>query len=369
MGDGDCTGMSLDTACDPALGGCMPECGTILACETSEDCFVADPEAFCVPTRGGSSLSVGGFCETATIPLTYCERTGFVEDVDFIDCHTLPYSDTLTSSWFDGDCDGDGCPNGADDDVCAASSGCGPATAPLRICPRRLIGVGPEQCTFGSSAGATVLSCATAHSCASDRMDCPDVGFMCRDGMCEPTICGSLYGCRQASDCEGTPFGPGTCVRAPDAFAPAPEGPDGFCAFSTYRTDARCAPTIGDCTRTPFGATTLDFFAGDCDSDGCPNGADDSVCVAGFTSCPATLSLACGTMLQARVDAGVPFLDAGASVDAGVPLDAPAPPQVSFAGGGGCRCGVGRPTLSPLLGPLLPTVLVGLLLALTRRRL
>jgi hypothetical protein len=193
----------------------MPECGTILACETNEDCFVADPEAFCVPTRGGSSLSVGGFCETATIPLTYCEVSGFVEDVDFIDCHTLPYSDTLTSSWFDGDCDGDGCPNGADDDVCAASSGCGPATAPLRICPRRLIGVGPEQCTFGSSAGATVLSCATAHSCASDRMDCPDVGFMCRDGMCEPTICGSLYGCRQASDCEGTPFGPGTCVRAP----------------------------------------------------------------------------------------------------------------------------------------------------------
>ncbi|HJL14449.1 MAG TPA: hypothetical protein RMH99_02265 [Sandaracinaceae bacterium LLY-WYZ-13_1] len=127
---------------------------------------------------------------------------------------------------------------------------------------------------------------------------------------------------------------------------------------------------VSDCHRRALSSGwTPNWYLGDCDGDGCPNGADPAPCADGSELCEATpfLGPSCdGT--PTPVDAGVtPPVDAGPTPgadagptpapDAGPPLavDAgPSPPMdagtapgvdaaeapngLEFTGGGGCTC-------------------------------
>lgn len=342
------------TPCNPLSGVCLPECSTIIGCDDDSDCGSLRAGGACQTFVGGAGFD-GGVCTAPDLPIQYCNATGPLSPERFLSCHTLPFSDTLTPSWFDGDCDGDGCPNASDGVPCVAGGACLRPSAIIPACERRLIGVGPERCVFPSE----VPSCATAHDCAMPE-DCP-LGFGCDGGTCEPLECTAFYSCRTLDDCpDDTDLGPPIVCLPTELLDPSLGRGDGFCLFGSFDVTTECAE-LGDARSCFFrdGVFSNDFFQGDCDLDGCPNGLDPNPCSgdASDVCLPEGVSLACDTPIPpARPDAGVPEGDA-AIPDSGVGLDAAGfdaagfdaagfdggvDERVTFGGGGGCVCSAHR---------------------------
>ena len=333
------------------------------------DCAGASPSGtgVCVTIVGTSGLLGHGVCEVPEVPEVFCERPdAAVDERTLIACYRLPHSDTLTPSWFDGDCDDDGCPNANDPSPCAVTSEpCDPTSADAFRCVNRRVNVPAERCAVESA------TCAFPHACVVAGMTraCP-VGFACAAGACEPSQCSSFYACRSVDDCQGAPSELGTPVRCQvaggllDSTVGSPR--DGFCVFDTFHiAETRCSLSDGtQCFR--IGGTTVDdFFQGDCDGDGCPNLLDEDSCDASRTGpCDVPMdSPACAmrvmppVTLDGGVDAGS---DAGpAEMDAATTVDGGVPPSISFYGGGGCRCGVlAAPTRGGALVLVVPLVLL-----------
>lgn len=349
--------------CDPLSHVCLPECSTIIGCDTNEDCASLRASGVCQPFAADAGLDEAGLCTAPGEPVQYCNGAADLQLERFLSCHTLPFSDTLTPSWFDGDCDQDGCPNASDDAPCSGGGACGRPSASVPVCDRRLIEVGPERCVFPSEAP----SCATAHDCKTPA-DCPP-GFGC-DGSCEPLECTALYSCRALGDCpDDTALGlPILCLPSV-LLDPGLGRGDGFCLFASFDVTIECA-ALSDARSCFFrdGAFSNDFYQGDCDLDGCPNGLDPNPCAAGTERCRAEgFSPACDTPIPparldgGRFDAAIP--DSGVGFDA-AGFDGGVSERVTFGGGGGCVCSAGggrAPSPSLLL-------LVAILLSLPSRR-
>jgi hypothetical protein len=355
--------------CDPLTLVCLPECSTIIGCEDDEDCSSLRAASSCQLFSAGAPFEGGGICTASDLPVQYCNGMGPLAPDRLLDCHTLPFSDTLTPSWFDGDCDRDGCPNASDGLPCVSGGACTRPSPILPVCPRRLVDVGPERCVFPSD----VPSCATAHTCSTNE-DCP-LGFACEDETCEPIECTALYSCRSVADCPrdtelGTPI---LCLPSV-LLDPGLGRGDGFCLFDSFDVTTACAD-LGEARSCFFrdGVFSNDFFQGDCDLDGCPNGLDPAPCAADSSEgCRSEgVSPACDTPIPPARDAGVPFEDA-ASPDGGAvpfdasPFDASVDDPVTFGGGGGCVCRAGPRSHHGILLSLLSACAV--VLGLIRRR-
>jgi len=357
-------------ACNVTSGLCLPECSTIVGCDADEECDALRVGGSCQRFASGMDLWTGGVCTAPELPIQYCNGTGNVSVDRFLACHTLPFSDTLAPSWFDGDCDGDGCSNGGDLLPCISGGACGRPDPLALLCPHRLVGVGPERCVFLPS-GAP--SCATAHPCSA-ASECPE-GFACSDETCEPVACTAVYSCRNVADCpRGTELGEPVVCLPTARLDPGRGHGDGFCLFDSFAVTSACFGLLE--AQSCFfrdGAFSNDFFQGDCDLDGCPNGLDPSPCsVDGAALCrPDGTSPACDTPIPpARLDAGVPFEDAalpdgGGTFDAAV-FDGGTNERVTFGGGGGCVCRAGRSAHHGALMSLVSFLVLSLLLL--RRR-
>lgn len=208
------------------------------------------------------------------------------------------------------------------------------------------------------SAGTIELLCAPPESCITEG-DCVESGFsdpVCGSSLADlPSICrprcGTMIGCTGDIDCRPFRDIPGSCVTTTTTSGAT----YGLCAYRgldvTYCTDAggdTIEPSqVAHCHLRPGdGTLTSDYFEGDCDLDGCANGADPFPCV--FSKDPVCgvldTTVACS---NATPDAGVPSLDAGPaardagvvpSFDAGPGVDANRVTGVSFGGGGGVVC-------------------------------
>jgi MYXO-CTERM domain-containing protein len=204
-----------------------------------------------------------------------------------------------------------------------------------------------------------------------------------------------MFGCSADSACPDVAGATGECVTLGPATATDPVG---ICVYPAAQIDY-CPATDGDgtvighylatCHTTPTGEVTANYFLGDCDADGCPNGSDGTPCVAGEDVCGAVMRGGeCGpgraldggiATPDASIDAdggnvqddgGVGEPDAGGErPDGGTSTMDAGPPPVSFHGGGGCTCRVGSrdaPRSSAAAGALALGALV--LGALRRRR-
>jgi hypothetical protein len=133
---------------------------------------------------------------------------------------------------------------------------------------------------------------------------------------------------------------------------------------------------------------TDNFFAGDCDGDGAPNGCDDEICMpgGGTSTCTSVPGVGCTPSYTPPPDAGVDAgpdsgsdagdaggeseTDGGSNVtptDGGSGgIDGGAGGHVpSFGGGGGCRCAVG--SRQAPLGSILFGLALGIVIAQRRR--
>jgi MYXO-CTERM domain-containing protein len=138
---------------------CRAECSTILGCDETSDCArlgSATPQ--CVPFEPSDGGEPSGLCLYPTLGITYCaDAPPTVIDHYWMACHTLP-GGGVTSNYFDGDCDGDGCANGEDSTPCIAGDGpCVPRTrGPLCGTAMALdAGVGSGDGGTSADAGAT----------------------------------------------------------------------------------------------------------------------------------------------------------------------------------------------------------------------
>jgi hypothetical protein len=276
--------------------------------------------------------------------------------------------------------------------ACLACAACllvaGPASAEPLICDLTGSGATPEyHCNMP-------VSCGPGTTCPSffTEARCDEFGF--GGPRCRPA-CGTLFTCDGDSDCPGLAGVLATCERA-ELYA---DGPAGVCTFAglgiEYCVEDGVAIRAGDvahCHQRPDGSYTANWFEGDCDRDGCPNGSDVAVCFSSGAPCLApNLGPGCeAPTTDAGVpDAGVPVADAGAapadggpastdagSVDAGSRVDAGSsrdggsagfdagrqlpPDQVpSFHGGGGCACSAAAGPSSCPTGPLLMLGVLG----------
>lgn len=172
---------STDATCDVAVFGdravcqafdertterlCRAECSTIVGCDETSDCARlggATPQ--CVPFLEGSG-EPSGLCVYPSLGITYCaEAPPSVINHFWTTCHTLP-GGGVTSNYFDGDCDGDGCANGEDAAPCEAGEA--PCVARTRgpLCldlTARDAGVGPIDGGSDADAGTTTEPDASA---------------------------------------------------------------------------------------------------------------------------------------------------------------------------------------------------------------
>lgn len=248
----------------------------------------------------------------------------------------------------------------------------------------------PTVCTiFPATMGTMPYEhrCAPPTSCDSDATCDPAVlgeGAVCQayDGRSGERLCrgacSTVFGCSEGGDCPRLGGVTGRCAPT-GALGGAPPG---ICLYDTADTSriVYCTGTgpiahdaFARCHTTPAGEITTNYYEGDCDEDGCPNGADPAPCLAGDEPClePGTLGPLCarptvppdaGVSLP---DAGPPAADAaistpdggnagedagggedagsGGDLDAGPSREMDAgevPPGIGFNGGGGCRCAV-----------------------------
>jgi len=203
--------------------------------------------------------------------------------------------------------------------------------------------------------------------------------------------CGTLFGCGEASDCPRIADSTGACVPLD---APLSSATPRVCVYPAVQVTYCPDPTtpaadlvsghfLKTCHTTPESTPTSNYFLGDCDGDGCPNGADMTPCVAGEDAC-GVVSIGGDCAPPSETDAGVALPDGGnvqddagvsdaGAADAGVTaeddagpsaMDGSTTPPVSFHGGGGCTCSAGSraaPRAALALGMLA-------LLVLRRRR-
>ncbi|MBX7194567.1 MAG: hypothetical protein K1X94_21100 [Sandaracinaceae bacterium] len=361
-GDLDCRAVDApDRICVSGLGTCVPPCSTIRLCDEPGDC----PGGTCTrlsgrrPTIDPESYSPSGVCvsdshDTFPPPALFCDESwerwadAYARNRPFAILGGI-YVPVLTNAWGFGDGDDDGCPNAIDATPCM----------PDAVCPAREPDPPP---TCPADSGST---CCVAEG---PTLVCDDV-----------CPCSTIRACTPAPEvlahpsCESlSPMGRnGLCVR-PDA-----PGVLGFCVYEEYLEDcSRLGDiTLDSCFQSPTGEFTPNFYAGDCDGDGCPNGQDPDRCVPcdGVACLDTTVDprVECPAMLtdpwvdppacfpeDAGIDAGVEDLDASAS------LDAPASPPTSF-GGSGCRCAVGGASRDPMG---IAAALLAILVAVGRRR-
>ncbi|MDQ3032576.1 MAG: hypothetical protein M3Y87_09185, partial [Myxococcota bacterium] len=102
---------------------CRPACGTIVGCDESSDC--PDFGGVAAPVCARFAASTGepsGLCLYRGIGIHYCAGAEEPTVIDhfWTTCHTRA-DGTLTSNYYEGDCDGDGCANGDDTTPCLAS--------------------------------------------------------------------------------------------------------------------------------------------------------------------------------------------------------------------------------------------------------
>ncbi|MFO0682739.1 MAG: hypothetical protein U0234_11835 [Sandaracinus sp.] len=104
---------------------CRPSCGTLFLCQTGApvrgQCpMLAGQNGTCLPLPVGVTPGVrrDGICVYADFADATCTPTPSIG----FDCFTTPAGDP-TSSFWEGDCDGDGAPNACDDMRCASGGG------------------------------------------------------------------------------------------------------------------------------------------------------------------------------------------------------------------------------------------------------
>jgi hypothetical protein len=130
--DDECLGFAPDGVCvavDPAGGElhCTATCGTLASCSDGGCPEHAGAVGACTPMATPIG-AVRAVCEYPTLGITHCPSTSgamgtVVSNPVLFDCYTVASSlgTGVTDNWFKGDCDRDGCPNGADADPCDAS--------------------------------------------------------------------------------------------------------------------------------------------------------------------------------------------------------------------------------------------------------
>jgi hypothetical protein len=325
----------------------------------------------------GPSICTWHAPDAAAMPLaaqvTYCTAAGFhIPIAKVTACHTLPgASGLMTTDYFHGDCDGDGCPNGHDTDPCTPSAACDILVSPFEspfcahppalacdvIAGRGFVCEDARPCD--PMLGSTANGCSIG-TCESGWSDAP----RCRPPCSTLFLCvpGALPGGGAPREqCPQLDGADGQCVALPSG-VPSIDGRDGVCIYTDFFDTSCVGATVSSaCFDDPSGALTTNFFAGDCDGDGAPNGCDAMRCASGggTSTCVGTAGAGCtpsytapdaGLDEDAGVDAGSapldggPTRDAAPTGDASTIMDATTPissgSEVSFGGGGGCRCGV-----------------------------
>lgn len=180
------------------------------------------------------------------------------------------------------------------------------------------------------------IRCETIPGICQDVSDCS--GYDLIDPICDDypgtgasscrSRCSTYFSCSRDDDCPRYAGTTGTCRIWDSLFSPT-----GACEYRaagiTYCGDPGAVVYYGeisDCYRLPYDSSdrlVSNWFEGDCDNDGCPNGSDASPCVAGET-CGSTQVLG---WLCARPIGTVSFgsgRDGGAVADAGA-LDSSTP--------------------------------------------
>ena len=324
-------------------GQCVPACTSIRLVDNTMGCVNAPPIRSGMPPRvetdDGRVFTPVGAC---TEPARSCGASweeweqGYTQ-VETSSVGTFRYR---TSMWGSQDTDSDGCMDGADGTPCAPSeiTACGFRFLP-NSCGEPITPVG-QCCVSGS------------------RVECGD---------CAPNECSTVYACQPTSEFWSCPplegsRGVGACLRVEEG-EPRLSGLSGYCLFPEFVEGCDLGElTDGDACFKFDGVPVLNFFAGDCDEDGCPNGYDAAPC----TRCDGE---ACGTVSRdprstcpngraadteldpsdcnpdaGTSDAGVATGDAGVAspMDTGIQSNTDTGPRPTFGGGGGCTCTASR---------------------------
>jgi hypothetical protein len=320
---------------------CMPPCSTIRLCDaTADDCGVG---ARCLRissgrrpdlvTSDGAPFEPDGVCvltdpssRDTALPRVLCPEDAPTWDGwerAYVYRHDFGFPIGMrpvhTNAWGFGNPDGDACPNGVDADACRSDA---------RLCS--VLPEPPASCGANSGTGACCAIEAGALVCAPNPGAC-DCSSTIR--VCTP---GPLAFSEAECPALAPGSGPGTCVR------PDQPGALGVCLYPDFLDDCSdlAALDTSRCFVTPRGTVTANFYDGDCDGDGCPNGNDPDRCDACDEATCAVEST------DPRTDChhpGEPLLDpAWCQPDASAAMDAGAgePRSVRFSGGG-CTCRVG----------------------------
>lgn len=244
--------------------------------------------------------------------------------------------------------------------IALGSFGVSTAHAELTLCTLKAL---PDD-------GPPTITCEPPQFCSNDD-ECGAEGegeAICQEiptggGVCR-VLCSTLFGCDTDDDCNKLPVATARCVPYELSDPAAP--PDGgvvrqsFCHFPLL-AEQYCVPageervtleSFRKCHTTVDGTLTNDYFDGDCDHDGCPNGDDGAPCD-GAGTCglvPGPRPFCERIEILPPEDAGIEEADAGvtqdedggvAGKDAGKPsASIDAGPAVSFRGGGGAGCSV-----------------------------
>jgi MYXO-CTERM domain-containing protein len=113
-----------DPVCGSSLGDlpdiCRPHCGTMVGCSVDGDCRPFRTFAG-VCLRGADGATTTGICAYRGLGVSYCTDGGdtTIEPLMLAHCHLRP-DGSVTSDYFEGDCDQDGCANGGDVAPCVA---------------------------------------------------------------------------------------------------------------------------------------------------------------------------------------------------------------------------------------------------------
>ena len=355
-------------------GRCVPPCTTIRLCDETSECLGLGE---CVELSGGrpdirssaGSYSPRGACvERAVSAGSGLPRTEALCDTTWISWSRMYLHEFTfgafgtrllhTVSWAHGDADSDGCVNGVDTEPCATSTFCdaGDPTPPP-TCPDQT----QAQCCrveggeYVCDGNLGACGCSTLNTCT------PSVRVS-DNAACAPIVDGGA---------------PGLCVR------PNEPGALGVCVYEEFLSSCSDveALSLESCFLTTGRTRTDDFFLGDCDGDGCPNGQDSDSCAACDDARCATVSAdtraGCGAVenpgqndpaMCLPPDAG-PVMELDAGMDAGPALDAGAvtdatPNNRARFGGNGCQCIAG----SPRRARPLPVAVVALALLARKKR-
>ena len=357
-----------------ADGFCVPVCTSIRLSTDQDDCD--ESSAFSVRTGTPPNIETdrGEFNPTMVCRSNFA-RYACGDDWHEWELAYIQPEDTFlgaypqhTSAWGAVDSDRDGCIDGRDTVPCAPDSYPCATTTPL-----------PPSCGARASIGAPSGTC-----CISGG------GVTCDSACMVEGQCSTVQACRPDSVCWSCePLAAttqsGVCLRVETEFSPV-EGLAGYCLFPEFFVgcDMGDTPGSGSPCFQYGGAPELNFFEGDCDDDGCPNGYDLAPCTRcdgeicgvttrdprercnntrapeinidppGCTNADASMNLLADAGATSQTDANInPLMDAGA--------------RPTFGGGGGCTCTVSS-NASSNASPRMALLAVGLALVVVKRR-